>query len=93
MTREEETAGRVYVLTDENGEEVNCELLDRLEIRGRTYVVLCPLDEEDSVMIYRVDVDAQGMESFTPEEDEEINEDVFDYFRAGYDGYEYGDAE
>lgn len=93
MTETNDAMERLYVLTDAAGEEVNCQLLDRLTVEGREYVVLAPLEEEDSVMIYRVEVDAQGEESFTPEEDEAVNETVFDYFRAAWDDYEIGDAQ
>lgn len=83
----------IIVLEDENGEEVPCAQLDRIEYKGESYVVLAPLDDEDSVMIYRVVVAADGSESFDPDVDDETNEDVFDYFRAAWDDYEFCDAE
>lgn len=83
----------VIVLEDENGEEVPCRQLDRIEYRNESYVILSPLDEDDSVMIYRVKVDGDGVESFDPEVDEQTNEDVFDYFRAAWDEYEFCEAE
>ena len=88
-----EPAEQLYLLTDAEGEEVPCQLLDRLEVRGQTYVIMAPLEEEDTVMVFRVGVDGDGMESFTPEDDDAVNEDVFDYFRAAWDPYEVGDAE
>lgn len=86
-------AEQLYLLTDAEGEEVPCQLLDRLEVRGQTYVIMAPLEEEDTVMVFRVEVDEDGTESFTPEDDDAVNEDVFDYFRAAWDPYEVGDAE
>lgn len=86
-------AEQLYLLTDAEGEEVPCQLLDRLEVRGQTYVIMAPLEEEDTVMVFRVEVDGNGTESFTPEDDDAVNEDVFDYFRAAWDPYEVGDAE
>lgn len=88
-----EPAEQLYLLTDAEGEEVPCQLLDRLEVRGQTYVIMAPLEEEDTVMVFRVEVDGDGTESFTPEDDDAVNEDVFDYFRAAWDPYEVGDAE
>ena len=88
-----EPAEQLYLLTDAEGEEVPCQLLDRLEVRGQTYVIMAPLGEEDTVMVFRVEVDGDGTESFTPEDDDAVNEDVFDYFRAAWDPYEVGDAE
>ena len=83
----------IIVLEDENGEEVPCQQLDCIEYKGERYVVLAPLDDEDSVMIYRVVTDEEGNESFDPDLDDETNEDVFDYFRAAFDDYEFCDAE
>lgn len=97
MTNEERSSDRpeerIFVLHDDEGGEVNCQLLDRLMVYGRPYVVLAPLDEEDSVMIFRVENGEDGEERFCPEEDDAVNEDVFDYFRAAWDDYEIGDAE
>ena len=86
-------AEQLYLLTDAEGEEVPCQLLDRLEVRGQTYVIMAPLESEDTVMVFRFEVDGDGTESFTPEDDDAVNEDVFDYFRAAWDPYEVGDAE
>ena len=75
-----EPAEQLYLLTDAEGEEVPCQLLDRLEVRGQTYVIMAPLEEEDTVMVFRVEVDGDGTESFTPE-DEEAVEAVFELFQ------------
>ena len=36
------------LLTDEEGSEIECELLDRIELDGCTYCVLLPLDDDSS---------------------------------------------
>ncbi len=36
------------LLTDEEGGEVECELLDRIELDGSTYCVLLPIDDDNS---------------------------------------------
>ena len=53
------------------------------------YVVLAPLDDEDSVMIFQQEEDG----SLTPVDDDDVNETVFDYFRAAYNDYEFCEAE
>ena len=36
------------LLTDEEGSEIECELLDRIELEGRTFSVLLPIDDDSS---------------------------------------------
>ena len=36
------------LLTDEEGSEIECELLDRIEYEGAAYCVLLPLDDDSS---------------------------------------------
>ena len=36
------------LLTDEEGSEIECELLDRIELEGCTYSVLLPVDDDSS---------------------------------------------
>lgn len=36
------------LLTDEEGGEIECELLDRIELEGQTYCVLLPVDDDSS---------------------------------------------
>ncbi|MBR6108892.1 MAG: DUF1292 domain-containing protein [Clostridia bacterium] len=36
------------LLTDEEGSEIECELLDRIELEGEIFSVLLPLDDDSS---------------------------------------------
>lgn len=36
------------LLTDEEGSEIECELLDRIELEGQTFSVLLPIDDDSS---------------------------------------------
>ena len=36
------------LLTDEEGSEIECELLDRIELEGEVFSVLLPLDDDSS---------------------------------------------
>lgn len=83
----------IITLEDDSGEEVPCEVLDRLTVDDVPYIVLAPLDDEDTVMIFSVETTADGSQSFTPVDDDDINENVFDLFRAAYADYEFCDAE
>ena len=73
-----EMANDMVTLIDEDGKELNFELLDALEIEGKRYVVLQPLDpeategavEEDEAIILRLETDENGEEIFANIEDD-----------------------
>lgn len=79
MTNEE--LENVIVLTDDEGNDVEFEWLDTLEVNDKKYVVVLPTeDESDEVVILRME-EGEDEESFVGLEDEkEINE-VFDAFK------------
>ena len=71
----------IVTLVDEEGAEMRFEMLDVIEYEGTDYAVLIADDEEaDSVIILRVDVDANGEESLSSESNEEILDAVFAIF-------------
>ena len=45
---EEELSDNIITLTDEEGKETNFELLDLVELDNEEYVVLLPVDDEES---------------------------------------------
>ena len=79
----------IVVLLDENGEEVEFEHLDTIEMNGNEYVVLLPLDEEseseddeiDEVVILRIEHGDDGEDSFVTIDDEDEMNEVFEEFR------------
>lgn len=70
------------VLTDEDGEEHEFELLDVLEVEGNRYAVLVPYGEEeedaDEAVILRLETDPDGKEVLVQIEDDEEWERVAD---------------
>ena len=40
--------GYTLLLTDEEGSEIECEVLDRIELDGSSFVVLLPVDDDSS---------------------------------------------
>ena len=40
--------GYTLLLTDEEGSEIECEVLDRVELEGSSFLVLLPVDEDSS---------------------------------------------
>ncbi|MBZ4645541.1 MAG: hypothetical protein JG777_1030 [Clostridia bacterium] len=81
MTEERED---IVVLVDENGEEVEFEHLDTIEMNDSKYVVLLPLEEEgeeDEVVILKVAEDENGEDSLIAVEDEDELNEVFEEFK------------
>ena len=76
-----EELDNIIVLTDEDGNDVEFEWLDTVDMNGNSYVVVIPTDEEaDEVVILKVEKTDED-ESFIGLDDEnEINE-VFEEFK------------
>jgi len=81
----------IVVLVDENGEEVEFEHIDTIEMNDNEYVVLAPYVEEEEeeeetdeeeIIILKVDHNENGEDSFVTVEDEEELDAVFEEFQA-----------
>lgn len=76
----------IVVLLDENGEEVEFELLDTVELNGNEYVVLLPIEESedendiDEVVILRIE-HGEEEDSFVSVDDDDELEAVFEEFK------------
>lgn len=82
----EHNEDRIVELVADDGTPVQFEHLITLEHKGNAYVLLTPVepeteDEEGSVIIMRIDKDAQGEECYVVEEDEDVCDAVFDRFQ------------
>ncbi len=86
MDEEEE----VIVLVDEStGKEVEFSLLAMLEVDGKTYAYLEPIEEiegfeDGDLLINEVRTDENGEESFLPIDDDEIIDKAFAAFDEMY---------
>ncbi len=77
----------VVVLMDEEGNETEFEYLDTVEMDDKEYVVLLPVQENDTepveeVLILRVDQDENGDDVFSSIDDEKELNTVFEQFKA-----------
>lgn len=95
-----EERDNIVVLIDENGEEVEFEHMDTIEMNGNEYVVLLPVDEEDNegeadeVVILKIEHGEDGEDSFISVEDEEELNAVFEEFKTHMeDEYDFQDEE
>ena len=75
MEREQ---GDLVVLTDENGEEHEFELVDVFDVDGREYAVLASTEDEDDeeAIVLRVEKDTDGNDQLVDIEDDEEWEKV-----------------
>ena len=87
----EELDDNIVVLNDEEGNEVQFEFLDLVELDDEEYVVLLPVteegeEEEGEVVILKLEdtVEDSGEESYVGVEDEEILNKVFEIFKEKY---------
>lgn len=87
----EELDDNIVVLNDEEGNEVQFEFLDLVELDDEEYVVLLPVteegeEEEGEVVILKLeDTDEDSEEeAYVGVEDEEILNKVFEIFKEKY---------
>jgi len=72
----------LLMLTDEEGNEVNFEVIDVVEYCGNEYVVLLPVEDNDGeVLILQVVSVDDEMEEYCSVDDEGILQSVFDVFK------------
>lgn len=74
----------IVVLVDEDGQEVEFEHLDTIEMDGNRYVVLLPVEEEedaDEVVILRAEPIGEDEESYVSIDNEQELNQVFEEFK------------
>ena len=80
---EEETS--ILSLTDENGEEVEFEYLDCIEFQGKEYLVLIPVESEESeIVILEVEPVDEETENYLSVQDEGILNAVYEIFKEKF---------
>ena len=90
MDENMEELDNIITLNNENGEEVNFEFLDLVELDNEQYVVLLPVAEEENdegevVILKLEDTDEDSEEeSYVSVEDEEILMKVFNIFKEKF---------
>lgn len=84
----------VVVLVDENGDEVEFEHLDTIEMNGSEYVVLAPTEEsaasadEEGVIILKIEHGENGEDSFVTVDDDDEMDAVFEEFQSRMEDYD-----
>lgn len=88
MTQNELTNENIITLLDDNDEAIDFEIIEMLEIAGKRYAFLLPLNnenaddeaEEDEAVIFRIDTNDDGEEIFAYIEDDQEWEMVVDTY-------------
>jgi uncharacterized protein YrzB (UPF0473 family) len=73
----------IIVLTDDEGNELECDYLDTINYKDMNFVVLYPLDqdeEEGEVIILELVENEDGEEEYLTVEDEDLLDEVFDEY-------------
>lgn len=86
LLNEEEIS--ILSLTDEEGNEVEFELIDSVDFEGVEYLILLPPDEEAAeVVILEVEPHRDGTESYVTVGDEQTLNAVFDIFKERFQDF------
>ncbi len=96
-----EELDNIIILNDEDGNEVQFEFLDLVELDSEEYVILLPVaseDDEDAdgeVVILKVeDSESEEEESYVSVDDEEVLNKVFEIFKEKFkDEFNFVDGE
>lgn len=87
---EQEYESELYTLTDEDGNEIEFEVLASAELDGTTYYAMAPADSDDSddvleYVLLKLVTDENGEEMFETVVDDEEEEKVAGYFDELFD--------
>ena len=76
----------VLTLTDENGADIEFEYLDCIEYQGKEYLILMPLEEEESgeIVILEVEPVDEENENYLAVSDEDVLEAVYAIFKERF---------
>ena len=90
---QEEEQVSILTLTDENGEDVNFEYLDSVELEGKEYLVLMPEEEDaNEIIILEVEPVDEETENYLSVTDEKVLNTVYGIFKERYkDVLNFGD--
>lgn len=83
----------ILVMQDEDGNKIEFEYLDRVEYKGKDYVVLLPVEEEaDSVLILQIESEDEEKSSYLFVDDDATADAVYHLFKERTkDTYEFLD--
>ena len=83
----------IYLLEDNDGNEVPFEFVDLMEYEGEEYLFLLPIEDDNGeVLILHIDMVDGDEEAYSGVESEELLTTLFNMFREKYEGmYDFAD--
>ena len=98
MAQNEEEADNIITLTDEDGKDIDFEIIGDAEIDGVVYYAMTPAGAQDSnegiieYVLLKLTKDEDGEDMFVTVDDEDEFDKVADYFDDMFDSDEDYDA-
>ena len=75
----------ILTLTDENGVDTDFEYLDCIEYKGKEYLILMPVDDEEtSIVILEIEPVDEENENYLSIDDENLLNAVYAIFKEKY---------
>lgn len=93
LNEEFDELDNIIVLNDEDGNEVEFEYLDAVELDDKEYIILLPVEEQENgeVVIFRVEGEGEN-ETYVGVDNDEEAEKVFNLFKEkAADDFDFAD--
>jgi len=78
----ENNINETLVLKDEEGKEVTFEVIMKLDIEGKKYIIVTLADEEVDAIAFRIDLDENGEETYVTIDDDKEFEIVCEAYET-----------
>ncbi len=82
--QEETEDEELIVLADEEGQEVEFHHIATLDYKDEWYIYLQPVElgdmDEDEMLIFKIEADEDGNDTFVPVEDEQLLQTLYDEY-------------
>ncbi len=75
---------KIISMMDEDGEKVDFELIEIIELDENRYALLAPIGDEEDAFVYKITI-VEGKEEYTAVEDEEEFERVLEEYESTFD--------
>ncbi|KXG74109.1 DUF1292 domain-containing protein [Thermotalea metallivorans] len=75
---------KIVTFVDEDGEKVDFEVVDYIEIEDDRYALLAPVGDEEDAYVYKV-VEVDGKEEYLVVEDDDEFERVLEEYESYFD--------
>ncbi|MBK5241812.1 DUF1292 domain-containing protein [Clostridium sp.] len=75
---------KIITMVDEDGEKVEFELVEIIDLNENKYALLAPVGDEDDAYVYKIE-EVDGKKEYIAVEDEEEFEKVLEEYESTFD--------